>query len=34
MRLAMQKTSDTYPAAMPWVKRFEKAFSLLQSGEI
>jgi len=33
MRRAFQRTSDEYPAAMPWVKRFEKVYELLLSGE-
>lgn len=34
MRRAFQRTSDEYPAAMPWVKRFEKIYELLLSGEL
>ena len=34
MRRAFQRTSDEYPAAMPWVKRFEAIYELLRSGEL
>jgi hypothetical protein len=34
MRRAFQLVSDEYPTSMTWVKRFEKVYELLLSGEV